>query len=175
MSNEPTDPRASLLRAAEAASGLPWAVARYTRKKFGLGRAGIDGGGAFFMLECVNDTTDDEKAQADAAYIALACNMAPALLAALTAAEGERDVAREERDELMTTDVIALTAACGELRDSVAELRALCAEAADAVEHEPACRQWPEPPVDWATARTDPSKCDCLVARLRAAGGARPA
>lgn len=52
-----------------------WTVAVYSKKRFGLGRPG---GGAFFLLQCVNDDTDSPAAIADAHLIAAA----PKLLAA---------------------------------------------------------------------------------------------
>ena len=41
----------------------PWAFARYSKRRFGIGQAGE---GAFFMLECVHDDTESPQAIGDA-------------------------------------------------------------------------------------------------------------
>lgn len=56
----------------------PWSAAAYSKKRFGLGRPiSHGGGGAFFLLQCVNDDTESPAAIADARLIAAA----PELLA----------------------------------------------------------------------------------------------
>ena len=60
----------------------PWAFAKYSAKRFGLGQKG---NGAFFFLQCVNDSADDPQARADARLIAAA----PELLEALTVIQSQ--------------------------------------------------------------------------------------
>lgn len=69
-----------------AAMPAPWAVVKYSKKRFGIGE---NGHGAAYLLHCVNVTTDDEMAKADAALIAHLRNKAEAYLALEEAA---RDV-----------------------------------------------------------------------------------
>ena len=64
----------------------PWAVARYSAKRFGLGQAGS---GAFFMLQCVNDNADDPQAKADARLIAAAPDLLAELRRCVALIEGE--------------------------------------------------------------------------------------
>ncbi len=47
----------------------PWAFAKYSKKRFGVGQRGE---GAFFFLQCVDDDTDNPQAWADARLIAAA-------------------------------------------------------------------------------------------------------
>jgi hypothetical protein len=54
----------------------PWAFAKYSKKRFGLG---VRGHGAFFFLQCVDDDADNPQSRADARLIA----SAPELLEAL--------------------------------------------------------------------------------------------
>ena len=54
----------------------PWAFAKYSAKRFGLGQKG---NGAFFFLQCVNDSADDPQARADARLIAAAPDLLEAL------------------------------------------------------------------------------------------------
>lgn len=54
----------------------PWAFARYSKKRFGVGQRG---NGAFFLLQCVHDDTDNPQSWADARLMAAA----PDLLAVL--------------------------------------------------------------------------------------------
>ena len=55
----------------------PWAFAKYSKKRFGLGQRGE---GAFFLLQCIYDDTDNPAARADARLI----SAAPELLASLS-------------------------------------------------------------------------------------------
>ena len=55
----------------------PWVAVKYSAKKFGLGQRGD---GAFFLLQCVNDTADDLQARADARLIAAAPDLLEALI-----------------------------------------------------------------------------------------------
>lgn len=54
----------------------PWACVRYSKKRFGLGQRG---NGAFFLLQCVDDDTDNPAARADARLIAAAPDLLEAL------------------------------------------------------------------------------------------------
>ena len=54
----------------------PWGCVRYSKKRFGLGQRG---NGAFFLLQCVDDDTDNPAARADARLIAAAPDLLEAL------------------------------------------------------------------------------------------------
>ena len=54
----------------------PWAFAKYSKKRFGVGQRGK---GAFFLMQCVHDDTDSPAAIADARLI----SSAPELLESL--------------------------------------------------------------------------------------------
>ncbi|MFM9966725.1 MAG: hypothetical protein ACKV2Q_36595 [Planctomycetaceae bacterium] len=73
---------------------VPWAIAKYNPKRYGIGRAGITGGGAFFLLECVHDNADDPQNATDAAFIVRAVNAHAALVA-------ERDSLRKALSDLL--------------------------------------------------------------------------
>jgi hypothetical protein len=54
----------------------PWAFAKYSKKRFGLG---VRGHGAFFFLQCVDDDADNPQSRADARLIAAAPDLLEAL------------------------------------------------------------------------------------------------
>lgn len=64
-----------------------WAFAKYSAKRFGLGRRGE---GAFFFLQCVYGSADDPQARADARLIAAAPDLLEALQLAMPALESMR-------------------------------------------------------------------------------------
>lgn len=74
----------------------PWSVAKYSAKRFGLGKTGS---GAFFFLQCVNDDADKPQAKADARLIASAHDLLETLeqIKALSEVHCVDDVSRREK------------------------------------------------------------------------------